>query len=88
MTVSSIFAIAALNFCSISVVKESGAVTRTIVDTLRILGVWMISLVFRWEPFNYVQMIGFVLLVLGNILYNEILPWGKSPQELTLKEKV
>jgi len=50
--IASVICISALNFCDKCVVKTSGAVAKCIVDTLRILGVWLLSLVFRWEPFD------------------------------------
>jgi hypothetical protein len=51
---AAVFAVGILNYCAVSVVKESGAVARAIVDTLRILSVWVISLLFKWEPFHYI----------------------------------
>ena len=38
--VASIFVVGVLNFCCVSVVKESGAISKCIVETLRILSVW------------------------------------------------
>lgn len=76
--IASVFCISLLNFCAISVTKESGAVSKCIVETLRILSVWLVSLAFRWEPFDYIQLFGFVFLVAGNVMYNEIIPFTKE----------
>ena len=52
---------------------------RSTVDTSRTLLVWMTSLAFGWEVFLWQELIGFVILVFGTVVYNEvlILPfWG------------
>ena len=48
-------AIAFLNFCGISIARHLGAATRMVLDSLRILVVWGVSLVLGWQEFCYMQ---------------------------------
>ncbi|KAJ7428831.1 solute carrier family 35 member F6-like protein [Willisornis vidua] len=58
------------NFSGISVTKELSATTRMVLDSLRTLLVWALSLALRWEPFHALQIPGFALLLAGTALYN------------------
>lgn len=51
MALSVILCLGFMNACGIIVVKESGAVSRSIIDTIRIFLVWMVSLFYGWEKF-------------------------------------
>ena len=46
-------------------------------DSTRTLTIWAISLLLGWEEFNWLQAVGFVLLVSGTLIFNEIviIPW-------------
>eukprot|EP00026_Physarum_polycephalum_P008817 Phypoly_transcript_08918.p1 GENE.Phypoly_transcript_08918~~Phypoly_transcript_08918.p1 ORF type:complete len:380 (+),score=54.06 Phypoly_transcript_08918:171-1310(+) len=69
----SIFSIAFLNFFGISVTKYLSATHRTTIDATRVVLVWVVSLVVKWETFEYLQLIGFIILVLGTAIFNEII---------------
>ncbi|NWT76863.1 S35F6 protein, partial [Prunella himalayana] len=58
------------NFAGISVTRELSATTRTVLDSLRTLLVWALSLALRWERFHALQIPGFALLLAGAALYN------------------
>lgn len=62
--------IAFFNFAGISVTKEISATTRMVLDSLRTLVIWAVSLALRWEQFQGLQVLGFVVLLLGTALYN------------------
>lgn len=64
-----IISIALFNLCGLSVTREVSATTRVILDTVRIVFVWLISLVFRWQKFNFYQPIGCVLVIIGTFIY-------------------
>ena len=59
------------------------AVHRTLVDALRTILVWVVDLFIfyfidksfgeAWGKYSYIQVIGFVLLLLGTVLYNAVL---------------
>lgn len=50
-----VFSIAFFNFAGVSVTKELSATTRMVLDSIRTLVVWIFSLVFKWEHFQYLQ---------------------------------
>uniref|UniRef100_A0A7N6FD57 Solute carrier family 35 member F6 n=1 Tax=Anabas testudineus TaxID=64144 RepID=A0A7N6FD57_ANATE len=62
--------IAFFNFAGISVTKEISATTRMVLDSLRTLVIWVVSLALGWEQFHGLQVLGFVVLLLGTALYN------------------
>lgn len=66
------FSIAFFNFAGISVTKEMSATTRMILDSVRTILIWAFSLAFQWQVFHYMQLIGFVILLIGMACYNNI----------------
>ncbi|KAM9435330.1 solute carrier family 35 member F6 [Clarias gariepinus] len=62
--------IAFFNFAGISVTKEISATTRMVLDSLRTLVIWVVSLALGWEEFHGLQILGFLILLLGTALYN------------------
>lgn len=62
--------IALFNFTGVSITKHVSATSRSTVDTCRTLLVWCVSLILGWESFKFMQLCGFVLLVLGTLLFN------------------
>ncbi|KAG6794651.1 solute carrier family 35 member F6 [Apis mellifera caucasica] len=66
------FSIAFFNFAGISVTKEISATTRMILDSIRTVIIWIISLAFRWQAFHYLQLIGFTILLIGMCSYNNV----------------
>ncbi|XP_050692656.1 solute carrier family 35 member F6-like isoform X1 [Eriocheir sinensis] len=68
-----IISIAFFNFAGISVTKELSATTRMVLDSVRTLVVWAFSLIIKWQKFQYLQPIGFFVLIIGMTLYNDII---------------
>ncbi|XP_061741743.1 solute carrier family 35 member F6 [Nerophis ophidion] len=62
--------IAFFNFAGISVTKEISATTRMVLDSLRTLVIWAVSLALGWERFHGLQVLGFLVLLTGTALYN------------------
>ncbi|XP_020483636.2 solute carrier family 35 member F6 [Labrus bergylta] len=62
--------IAFFNFAGISVTKEISATTRMVLDSLRTLVIWAVSLALGWEVFHGLQVLGFLVLLIGAGLYN------------------
>lgn len=71
-TIGTILSIAFFNFAGISVTKEMSATTRMVLDSLRTVVIWAVSLLAGWEDFNPVQLVGFVVLLLGTFVYNDV----------------
>lgn len=68
-----VISIAFFNFAGISVTKEMSATTRMVLDSVRTLVIWMVSLGVGWQDFHWLQLVGFVVLIVGMCLYNNIL---------------
>ncbi|EFC46438.1 predicted protein [Naegleria gruberi] len=92
-TLGSIFSIAFFNFFGVSITKRISSTTRSTIDSCRTIFIWAISLIIGWEEFHWLQVGGFVVLLLGTSLYNEIIKvpyyhkWYLGRKELYLQEK-
>jgi drug/metabolite transporter (DMT)-like permease len=70
--------IAVYNFVGISVTKYLSSPARAVIDTVRTVVVWFFFLMpfinrcYR-ESFNIMQLIGFIFLVSGTLIYNEVI---------------
>lgn len=52
------------------------ATTRTVLDSVRTFVIWIFSLAIGWEKFGnrtYIQVPGFIVLMLGMFIYNNVL---------------
>ena len=58
-----ISSIAFFNFAGISVTKELSATTRMVLDSLRTVVIWALSLALGWEAFHPLQILGFLILL-------------------------
>jgi len=67
-----IVSIASFNATGVAITKYATAAQRSTVDTSRTLLIWIFSLILGWEEFLGWELVGFVLLVLGTLIYNEI----------------
>ena len=80
-----VLSIAFFNFFGLSVTKHMSATHRMVLDSLRTIIIWVVSLLAFGEAFSWLQLVGFVILLLGTFIYNEIfaLPcfWYPPPKE-------
>ncbi|KAF2897995.1 hypothetical protein ILUMI_08179 [Ignelater luminosus] len=67
-----IISIAFFNFAGISVTKELSATTRMVLDSVRTIVIWIVSLLFMGQKFHWLQLLGFIALLFGMCLYNNI----------------
>jgi hypothetical protein len=65
--------IAIFNVCGITTTKVASAAQRSTIDTSRTLVIWLMSCLLGLEVFHWQAIIGFVFLVFGTLLYNEII---------------
>ncbi|KAF8058115.1 SLC35F6 [Scenedesmus sp. PABB004] len=70
---TSILSIAAFNFFGISVTKSLSGAARATIDAVRTLFIWLYALRAGWEAFHGLEVLGFIVLLCGTSLYNEIL---------------
>ncbi|GFU00295.1 solute carrier family 35 member F6 [Nephila pilipes] len=68
-----IVSIAFFNFAGLSVTKEMSATTRMILDSVRTFTVWIFSLIVKWQEFHWLQIVGFIILLCGMCLYNDVI---------------
>lgn len=70
--------IAVFNLVGISVTKHVSSTARAVVDTVRTVLVWVFFLVMPFVPestkesFSVLELIGFIVLVVGSLIYNEV----------------
>ena len=67
-----IVSIALFNATGVAITKYASAAQRSTIDTSRTLLIWMVSLALGWETFLAWELLGFVFLVIGTFIYNEI----------------
>jgi drug/metabolite transporter (DMT)-like permease len=60
------------NFFGISITKHVSPMTRTTISVLVTCIVWVYSMIWLGHKFYILQLIGFVFIVLGNLIYQEI----------------
>jgi len=53
-----VLSIAFFNFSGISVTKELSATTRMVLDSMRTVVVWAVSVAVGWQSFNAIQLPG------------------------------
>jgi hypothetical protein len=72
LTLIGILDISLFNFFGITIVKHASASHRATVDLLRMLFVWIFSVLFGLEAFEPLLVPGFVTLTVGFLIFNEI----------------
>lgn len=72
MSLGIIVSIGCFNATGVAITKYASAAQRSTVDTCRTLCIWCISLIIGWEKFYWQELIGFIMLVGGTLVYNEI----------------
>lgn len=84
--VGTTISIAFFNFAGISVTKEMSATTRMVLDSIRILFIYLFSYSAGWQDFHPIQILGFTLLLLGMATYNNLLPKWSSVKRSLLRD--
>ncbi|XP_003744054.1 solute carrier family 35 member F6 [Galendromus occidentalis] len=68
-----LLSISFFNYAGISVTKQLSATTRMVLDSVRTIIIWAVSLGVSWQIFHYETVIGFVVLLSGMAVYNNLL---------------
>jgi len=71
--IGNILSISYFNFAGVSVAKEISATTRMVLDSVRTFFIWTFSLAVGWQTFDPLQPVGFLLLLIGMCIYNNLL---------------
>jgi hypothetical protein len=61
------------NSFGVMITKQASAAQRATIDSCRTLTIWIVFIILGKEKFSYGELVGFVLLVAGTLVYNEIL---------------
>ncbi|XP_069702216.1 solute carrier family 35 member F6-like [Periplaneta americana] len=70
--IGTVLSIAFFNFAGVTVTKEISATTRMVLDSIRTLFIYIVSLSLGWQSFYWLQILGFILLVFGMGVYNNL----------------
>lgn len=81
--IGSMLAVALFNFAGATVTQKSSAVARTTIKISSTITIWMAELAFGWNTFSLWQLLGFVFVAAGTVIYNGIvtLPFLESVDE-------
>lgn len=71
--VASMFSIAFFNWSGVSVTQTASAVARSTIDVSRTALIWAVELMMMWNTFSWMELVGFVVLIAGTLMYNDIL---------------
>ena len=87
LAVGFMLSISLFNFTGVTTTKKAGALARSTIDTSRTLLIWGFSMLVGWETFIPLQLVGFLFLVVGTLIYNEIvkIPWWGFPDAIHKK---
>ncbi|CAG9462710.1 unnamed protein product [Pedinophyceae sp. YPF-701] len=69
----SVACIATFNVCGILITKHVSGAARSTVDASRTIAVWGVSLALGWERFLPMQVVGFVMLLVGTLWFNGVI---------------
>ena len=72
-SVGIVISIACFNATGVTITKYASASQRSTIDTSRTVLIWAIALMQHQEVFIWGEFIGFIFLVFGTLVYNEIL---------------
>merc|ERR1712216_240812 len=70
--VGNICSIAFFNVFGIKITTVLSGSHRMILDSMRTALVWSVALILGWETFHILQLVGFMVMLVGIALYNEI----------------
>jgi drug/metabolite transporter (DMT)-like permease len=71
--IASMFSIAFFNWSGVTVTQTASAVARSTIDVSRTALIWAVELFMLWNTFSWLQLTGFVVLIAGTLIYNELI---------------
>lgn len=88
LSLGMMLSIAMFNCFGIFITKVASSAQRATIDTSRTLIIWIVSCLLGNETFHWQAIFGFILLVLGTLVYNEILVIPFFGLDQNTKEKL
>ena len=68
-----IVSIAFFNFSGLTVTKTMNATTRMVLDSVRTIFIWVVSLILGWQKFEALQPVGYGILFVGACIYYNLI---------------
>ncbi len=68
----SVIVIGPFNYFGTSLTKYSSAMHRCLIDASRMCVIWLFSICCGWEYFKFQQSIGYLSVLIGNLIYYEV----------------
>ena len=75
------------NYFGTALTKYASAMHRCLIDASRMCIVWIVSICCNWENFKIQQACGYVLIIIGNLVYYEIITLESILGKNFLKDK-
>ena len=72
-TLGLIVSIAFFNFSGLTVTQTMSATTRMVLDSVRTIFIWVVSLGLRWQNFEPLQPVGYFVLFVGTCIYYDLI---------------
>jgi len=69
-----LISMAVFNYSGVGVTKNGSAVARSVIDVSRAVVIWIVELILHWHEFSWFQLAGFIVLIIGALAYNHVLP--------------
>jgi drug/metabolite transporter (DMT)-like permease len=66
-----VVSISLFNWFGLCITKNISSTSRSTIDICRTLIIWIISLSLRWETFQWLQVIGFCIMICGIFIFNK-----------------
>jgi len=70
--IGSFLAVAVFNYAGATVTQKASATARTTIQMSSTITIWMVELSVGWHTFSYIQLVGFMFVAAGTVLYNRI----------------
>ena len=74
------------NYSALSCTKQLSSTTRVVYANIRILLVWIVAIVLKWERFFWLKLIGFLFLIIGTLIYNDVISFKQRRTSPGLEE--
>lgn len=71
-SICSLFTISLSNWFGLCITKNISSTSRSTIDICRTLIIWIVSLSLRWETFKLLQVVGFLIMICGILLFNTL----------------
>lgn len=72
-SIAIMIALATFNVTGLTITRVISATSRSTIDTCRTIGIWAVSLLIGWETFQFLQLVGFAMLVFGTLVFNGVI---------------